>query len=104
MLGLFTPSHVVILTVIAFLVFGSKRLPESARALGQSMRILKAETQGLREPQTGVAQGDAGLASPEVPVLRVAPAGSDSDTSARVPLYDAHTGQLLNPPPANPPS
>jgi len=103
-LGLFTPSHVVILTVIAFLVFGSKRLPESARALGQSMRILKSETQGLREPQTGAPQGDAGSASSQAPVLREATASSDSDPSARVPRYDAHTGQLLNPPPGNPPS
>ena len=35
--------------LVVVLVFGSKRLPESARALGKSMRILKAETKGLHD-------------------------------------------------------
>jgi sec-independent protein translocase protein TatA len=31
------------------LLFGAKRLPDAARSLGRSMRILKAETKGLAE-------------------------------------------------------
>ncbi len=39
--------ELVIVLVVVLVVFGSKRLPDSARALGRSLRILKAETKGL---------------------------------------------------------
>jgi sec-independent protein translocase protein TatA len=41
----------LILVVIVLVVFGSKRLPDSARALGRSLRIFKAETRGLTESE-----------------------------------------------------
>jgi sec-independent protein translocase protein TatA len=49
MLGEFSPSHWLIVGIVVVLLFGSKRLPDAARALGRSMRILKSETQGLRD-------------------------------------------------------
>jgi sec-independent protein translocase protein TatA len=42
------PGFVIVL-LVALVVFGAKRLPDSARALGRSMRILKAEAKGLKE-------------------------------------------------------
>ena len=48
-----------ILILIAFvLLFGAKRLPDTARSLGRSMRILKAETKGLREDDDAPAIED----------------------------------------------
>ena len=44
------PGFVLVL-LVAMVVFGAKRLPDSARALGRSMRILKAEAKGLREDE-----------------------------------------------------
>ncbi len=41
-------TELIILLVVILLVFGAKRLPDSARSLGRSMRIFKAETKGLR--------------------------------------------------------
>lgn len=41
--------HLILLLLVIVVVFGSKRLPDSARALGRSMRILKAETKGLHD-------------------------------------------------------
>ena len=41
------PWHVAVLVVVLVLLFGAKRLPDAARSLGRSMRILKAETKGL---------------------------------------------------------
>jgi sec-independent protein translocase protein TatA len=41
------PWHIVVLVVVLILLFGAKRLPDAARSLGRSMRILKAETKGL---------------------------------------------------------
>ncbi|MEV6727810.1 Sec-independent protein translocase subunit TatA [Streptomyces sp. NPDC051364] len=44
----FQPWHLILLLVVCVLVFGSKKLPDMARSLGRSMRILKSETQALR--------------------------------------------------------
>lgn len=41
------PWHIAVLVVVVILLFGAKRLPDAARSLGRSMRIIKAETQGL---------------------------------------------------------
>jgi sec-independent protein translocase protein TatA len=43
------PWHVIVVVVVLVLLFGAKRLPDAARSLGRSMRILKAETRGLAE-------------------------------------------------------
>ena len=39
--GLLTPTHIAILLFVLLLLFGAKRLPETGRALGQSMREFK---------------------------------------------------------------
>jgi sec-independent protein translocase protein TatA len=49
------PGFVLVL-LVALVVFGSKRLPDSARALGRSMRILKAEAKGMREDEAAPSQ------------------------------------------------
>ncbi|MGI9093885.1 MAG: twin-arginine translocase TatA/TatE family subunit [Mycobacteriales bacterium] len=46
MVGLGIPELVVIVAVIALLL-GYKKLPETARAIGRSTRILRAELRGL---------------------------------------------------------
>lgn len=41
--------ELILVLLVVLVVFGSKRLPDSARSLGRSLRIFKAETRGLRE-------------------------------------------------------
>ncbi|NGO71381.1 Sec-independent protein translocase subunit TatA [Streptomyces boncukensis] len=43
------PWHLLIVALVVLLVFGSKRLPDTARSLGRSLRILKSETKAMRE-------------------------------------------------------
>nr|WP_236586408.1 MULTISPECIES: Sec-independent protein translocase subunit TatA [Streptomyces] len=43
------PWHLLILAVIVIAVFGSKKLPDTARALGKSMRILKSEARAMKD-------------------------------------------------------
>ncbi|MFF9128343.1 Sec-independent protein translocase subunit TatA [Streptomyces sp. NPDC014889] len=43
------PWHLLILVAVVVLIFGSKKLPDTARALGKSMRILKSETKALKD-------------------------------------------------------
>ncbi|MFD5753851.1 Sec-independent protein translocase subunit TatA [Streptomyces sp. NPDC127044] len=40
--------EILLILVVVILVFGAKRLPDMARSLGQSMRILKTETRAMR--------------------------------------------------------
>ena len=46
-MGTLRPWHIAVLVVVLVLLFGAKRLPDAARSLGRSMRIIKAETKGL---------------------------------------------------------
>ena len=41
--------EMVIILAIVILIFGAAKLPDLARATGQSLRIFKAETKGLRD-------------------------------------------------------
>jgi len=42
------PREVVILLVVVLVLFGAKRLPDSARSLGRSMRIFKSEMKEMK--------------------------------------------------------
>lgn len=37
------PWHILVLLIVIVLLFGSKRLPDSARSLAKSLRIFKSE-------------------------------------------------------------
>jgi sec-independent protein translocase protein TatA len=41
------PWKILIVAVVIIVLFGSRKLPDAARSLGKSMRILKTEVQGL---------------------------------------------------------
>jgi len=49
MVGEFSPTHWLIVILVFVLLFGSKKLPEMARSLGRSARILKSEVNGLHD-------------------------------------------------------
>ena len=73
-----SPWKILIIALVIIVLFGSRKLPSAARSLGQSMRILKREVQGLHEdepasPATQAAQ--AAQAAPAVlaPLQRLAP-------------------------------
>jgi sec-independent protein translocase protein TatA len=46
-----SPWKILIVAVVLIVLFGSTKLPHAARSLGQSMRILKREVQGLQEDE-----------------------------------------------------
>lgn len=55
------PWHIIVLVAVLILLFGAKRLPDAARGLGRSLRILKAETKGLAEDDVNAkAEAQAG--------------------------------------------
>ena len=42
-MNLAQPSHLLLVLLVFIVLFGAKRLPDSARSLGQSLRIFKSE-------------------------------------------------------------
>lgn len=61
MSGAVKPWHIIVLAVVLILLFGAKRLPDAARSLGRSLRIIKAETRGLADDDvTGKAEAQSG--------------------------------------------
>ena len=45
----FSPTHIVVLLVLVLLIFGSSKLPDIARSVGQSMKVFKKEIKELRD-------------------------------------------------------
>jgi sec-independent protein translocase protein TatA len=69
--------ELVLVLLVILLVFGAKRLPDSARSLGRSLRIFKAETKGLRDDDKAPEQPPAALPGP-------------------TPRFDPYTGKPLD--------
>jgi sec-independent protein translocase protein TatA len=78
--------ELVLILLVIMVVFGAKRLPDSARALGKSLRILKAETKGLRDDDDKPAE----LPAPQ--------SRFDAVTGEPLLRYDPYTGEPLKPP------
>ena len=100
-----SPWKILIIAVVIIVLFGSKKLPHAARSLGQSMRILKKEVQGLHEDD---AQGPG--AAPETqfpqPQLAAAPAPAPADQQAQIDalqqqVRDMQRAAAMDTPPAN---
>ena len=50
------PIHVVVVLVVVLLLFGAPKLPEFARSLGKSLRILKEEARALTSDDDAAAK------------------------------------------------
>jgi sec-independent protein translocase protein TatA len=67
------PWKILIIAVVIIVLFGSKKLPYAARSLGQSMRILKKEVQGLHEDEPESRPATAQAAAPAPAEITAAP-------------------------------
>ena len=67
------PSLLFILILVVILLFGYKRLPDAARGIGRSLRVFKAETDGLRSDSSTVQGETATPVAPPAPIAPAAP-------------------------------
>lgn len=59
--NLFTPTHLVVLLVIALLIFGPRKLPELGKGLGEGFRGFKEGIKGTPEapkPETPATKSE----------------------------------------------
>jgi sec-independent protein translocase protein TatA len=47
---LLQPWHLIVLAVVAFLLFGAKRLPEMGKGLGEGLKGFKEGLKGVTDP------------------------------------------------------
>ena len=82
-----SPWKILIVALVIIVLFGSKKLPGAARSLGQSMRILKKEVQGLHDDEPEPRPAGAQLAAQ-------APAGITGSASGGQAARQAQIGAL----------
>jgi sec-independent protein translocase protein TatA len=52
-----SPWKVLIIAIVVLVLFGSRKMPDAARSLGRSMRILKSEIKDLHEDDANGGEG-----------------------------------------------
>ena len=53
------PTHILLVLVVIILLFGAKRLPDSARSLGKSLKIFKSEIKDHKDEKKPDQDGQA---------------------------------------------
>lgn len=61
------PWHLIVVAIVVIVLFGSKKLPEAARGLGKSMRILKSEAKAMKNDDAAAPGAPASSATPAAP-------------------------------------
>jgi sec-independent protein translocase protein TatA len=85
-----SPWKILIIAVVILVLFGSRKLPDAARSLGRSMRILKSEIRDLHEDDATAAQASQQV--PPQPQQLAAPSGTTAAPApppASVPVPEA---------------
>ncbi|GAA2456379.1 MULTISPECIES: Sec-independent protein translocase subunit TatA [Streptomyces] len=88
MIGNLKPLEIVLIIVVILLLFGAKKLPEMARSLGKSARILKSEAKAMKKDDADSAP--APTADPTQPAPRTIQAAPGDVSSAR-PVAEQNT-------------
>jgi sec-independent protein translocase protein TatA len=78
-----SPWKILIVALVIIVLFGSKKLPSAARSLGQSMRILKKEVQGLHEDEPEPPAAAAAEISHPTPAVGLPNPGVSADRIKR---------------------
>ncbi|WNZ12847.1 Sec-independent protein translocase subunit TatA [Streptomyces sp. 11x1] len=58
MIGNLKPLEIVLIIAVILLLFGAKKLPDMARSLGKSARILKSEAKAMKKDDEATAASE----------------------------------------------
>jgi sec-independent protein translocase protein TatA len=98
-----SPWKVLLVAVVLIVLFGSKKLPDAARSLGKSMRILKTEVSELHHDESDApAQNPPAQAQAQ---LTPAPAPAPADQQGQIDalqqqIRDLQRASAMDTPPA----
>ncbi|WP_438306663.1 Sec-independent protein translocase subunit TatA (plasmid) [Streptomyces sp. HUAS TT11] len=80
------PWHLLVVAIVIIVLFGSKKLPEAARGLGKSMRILKSEAKAMTDdgatPSSETSAGGTTVTEPAPRVIQAAPSEAAAPRAA----------------------
>ncbi|MEV4948689.1 Sec-independent protein translocase subunit TatA [Streptomyces sp. NPDC053755] len=83
-MGRLGPTEIILILVVIILLFGAKKLPDMARSLGKSARILKSEAKAMKSDDQQSAPADPPHpGTPEQTAPRTIQAAPGDVTSAR---------------------
>jgi sec-independent protein translocase protein TatA len=88
-----SPWKLMIVAAVIIVLFGSRKLPDAARSLGKSMRILKTEVQGLHEDEPATPATTNVQAAP-AQLQATPPATPDSAPQAQIAALQAQLNNL----------
>lgn len=90
-MGNLKPLEIVLIIAVILLLFGAKKLPDMARSLGKSARILKSEAKAMKkddEPAAATTETVADQGAQQPAPARTIQAAPGDVTSSR-PVSDA---------------
>ncbi|NJP45930.1 Sec-independent protein translocase subunit TatA [Actinacidiphila epipremni] len=89
MLGNLKPFEILLILLVVVLLFGAKKLPDMARSLGKSARILKSEAKAMKndDPTPPAPSGTAAQEQAPARTIQAAP----GDTASARPVEDRTT-------------
>ncbi len=64
---LLQPWHLIVLAVVAFLLFGAKRLPELGKGLGEGLKGFREGIKGVTDPAPAPPTQQASVQPPPPP-------------------------------------
>ena len=79
-----SPWKVLIVAIVLIVLFGSKKLPDAARSLGKSMRILKTEVGSLHQDEHEAPAQAPAPASTAFPQAELTPAPAQADQQSQI--------------------
>jgi sec-independent protein translocase protein TatA len=83
MFGRLGAPEIILILVVIILLFGAKKLPDMARSLGKSARILKSEAKAMKEEGSGGTPAPAPAPGEQPPAQRTIQAAPGDVSSAR---------------------
>ncbi|SEO66461.1 Sec-independent protein translocase subunit TatA [Actinacidiphila rubida] len=86
MLGNLKPLEIVLILLVIVVLFGAKKLPDVARSLGKSARILKSEAKAMKHD--GATPADGTAATPQDAVTPRTIQAAPGDTASARPVAE----------------